>query len=535
MLPLINTGCKTDVNSEKINKAETLIMSHPDSALLILESIEKETLKKDKDRARFGLLYTMALDKNFMKPQNDSLINYSVKYFTKKQDKLQQLKSEYYRGRVLYHHEEYSKAMVNFLKTKEIAEQEEKDFYWAAMACRGISDIYLKYANYQDNLEYSKKALEYFRKSGEQPYLNYSLLDLASAFNNNSLSEQSLTVLEEVLDSAKKYRDDYLYHEALHLKGVNLIWTNREKESISLFETLYRYPHSKTEDSLYYCLSLIQNGKPLEARRLLSGISDSDRPYKDYIRYRLYRTIGNNDSALYELEKYHNSANNYLRHSIDLNNSNEITEYFELNRIIDKEKIRVQKLSILLILFSIFLLLLLFIIIFMRLKRKYVDNIEQKVILAEELEESLTNSERLSDKSKKLARELLEKQYNFIKETGEILYRNSDQSKAKKQISDKVTCMIEGLSLFGGNFSNIEEQVNKVYDNLVTDFRTTFPTLKDQDYGVFVYSVLGFPASMITLLLKEEKIESVYNRKRNLKNRIKNSNSPDKERFLSFL
>jgi hypothetical protein len=71
--------------------------------------------------------------------------------------------------------------------------------------------------------------------------------------------------------------------------------------------------------------------------------------------------------------------------------------------------------------------------------------------------------------------------------------------------------------------------------NIMSDFRRDLPGLKDDDYKLYLYSILGFSASTIELFLKESKVENVYNRKARLKNKINQLEQSKRERYLSCL
>ena len=71
-------------------------------------------------------------------------------------------------------------------------------------------------------------------------------------------------------------------------------------------------------------------------------------------------------------------------------------------------------------------------------------------------------------------------------------------------------------------------------DGLMSKFRNQFPELKESDCMLYLYSIAGFSARAISILI-DEKIEVVYNRKSRLKTKIKNSKSENKTLFLNYL
>lgn len=70
-----------DIRNE-LSRAETLLQDAPDSALNILQSIEPDKIRKDRIRAEYALLYSMALDKNYIMVESDSLIRIARNFIT---------------------------------------------------------------------------------------------------------------------------------------------------------------------------------------------------------------------------------------------------------------------------------------------------------------------------------------------------------------------------------------------------------------------------------------------------------------------
>lgn len=68
-------ACKNtkDVETE-LHKADAYMDEHPELALEALEAIDAEELTTRKIQAKYALMYSMALDKNYIDVTNDSII-----------------------------------------------------------------------------------------------------------------------------------------------------------------------------------------------------------------------------------------------------------------------------------------------------------------------------------------------------------------------------------------------------------------------------------------------------------------------------
>ena len=58
--------------------------TYPDSALQLLKTIDSKHLVTKEGKARYALLYSQALDKNYIDVTEDSLINIAVEYYKDK-------------------------------------------------------------------------------------------------------------------------------------------------------------------------------------------------------------------------------------------------------------------------------------------------------------------------------------------------------------------------------------------------------------------------------------------------------------------
>ena len=79
LLALPFTGCQKHYPvADKLSQAEIYMNEEPEAALRVLESIGQPDLHTKEHHARYALLYSQALDKNYIDKTNDSLINIAV-------------------------------------------------------------------------------------------------------------------------------------------------------------------------------------------------------------------------------------------------------------------------------------------------------------------------------------------------------------------------------------------------------------------------------------------------------------------------
>ena len=207
LLSFLSYGCDTTWEME-LNRAETLMRERPDSSLYILGHIDSDNLSRRRNKAKYALLYSQALDKNYIDETNDSLILVAVDYYQEHGDEREKMLAYYYLGRVQYNSQAYQSAIISFLQAEEYALRAE-DYLYCGLIYRNISDIYNDTYNPAEELKYAQKAYDCFCQADASLHKDYALLALGIAYGNASdrakekeLLEQTIVVAQERCDTA---------------------------------------------------------------------------------------------------------------------------------------------------------------------------------------------------------------------------------------------------------------------------------------------------------------------------------------------
>ena len=94
--------------------------------------------------------------------------------------------------------------------------------------------------------------------------------------------------------------------------------------------------------------------------------------------------------------------------------------------------------------------------------------------------------------------------------------------------------VINNIGRDSSTIEKMEQLVNAHLNNLMYDFRSDYPLLKEDDYKLFLYFVSGFSPRAISILL-QVKIDIIYNRKSSLKRKISNNHNINVEKYLAYL
>lgn len=209
LLLLAFTACgdKTSV-TDVLNRAETLMDEHPDSSLTLLRTLTLDDFQQEANRARYALLHSQALDKNYIDVTSDSIISVAVDYYQDEEDVRNKFLSYYYMGRVHANGERYAKAVLSFLESEKLC-KEIDDGYLIGLLYMQLGYIYKEYYDYSKSLESFKLASFNYKKAGKDLHYLYALTNQASIFKNISKHKESYRLYYDVLEEArnKEYND----------------------------------------------------------------------------------------------------------------------------------------------------------------------------------------------------------------------------------------------------------------------------------------------------------------------------------------
>lgn len=202
----------------------------------------------------------------------------------------------------------------------------------------------------------------------------------------------------------------------------------------------------------------------------------------------------------------------------------------ELNEARQKHKRVLRKFAITAYVVNFGAVALWLVLSYKRKKRKQ----EHYFNIAENVKELVDVKNEQNEQMAKLMRELLTREYKAIDEKCRDYYSNSS-AQSRRKVSDEVVAMIERFSS-AGMLAELEQTVNRYQTDVMARFREDLPSLKAADYQLLVYSILGFSTSAISVFLREEKLDAVYNRKARLKAKIKKLPDEDaRTKYLSYL
>ena len=189
-----------------LNDVETYIMESPDSALTVLESIERSSLKTQRSKAHHALLHAMALDKNYIDVTDDSLAQVAVDFYQKRGPMRNYARALYYLGVAYFNQKEYDKAILEYSKAEKVAEK--CDSLYLGMTYASMSYTYNHTYNSNEELKYIHKAVDVFEAIKADNYIRSVKFSLGVGYQNTDDYNSALKIFKEIIESS----DDIDYY-----------------------------------------------------------------------------------------------------------------------------------------------------------------------------------------------------------------------------------------------------------------------------------------------------------------------------------
>lgn len=528
-------GCASKA-APMLDRAEEAMEPHPDSALSILQAIRTTDLIGDDERARYALLLTQAMDKNYIDVTDDSLIAVADSYYRRASDPRRRMLAAFYHGRVRFNASDYPRALQLFSESLDLASA-LPDTFWMARSASEKAAIYRVNSRFKDERYYARLAYKWHEALKIQPQWNYAILDLGMAYLNTEEYEQAIKLTQPLLDSAQTYQNAELEEYASITIAKALFSTHRFEEVIDLLEKLNNVSDYTNDRICILGKSYIYTDNLHKADSIAAtiDITSSHDPVILSFAAELSKASDNLSQTLNLTERLLYANDSLHFHALEQNFAQGHNEYHqhlrELNNL-KRAKSRQQ---------LVWILVTGLVIIFAVSALFYQKYINQRNTIASQINE-IQNIQRIlsikttaETQSQAVINEMLTSRFKILDSLCKTYYENQATSVLHKKIGESVSNLISDFSVGSSKIEELIQLVNQTHENIYTDFHRELSSLKEADYMLFIYCALGFSSSTIALFLKEDNVNPVYYRKKRLKAKIKLLDSANKDRFLSIL
>lgn len=311
LIPFLAISCHKDADAlnTTFSKVEKLMEVCPDSAMSLLRTIPEPEKLWGEAQAKYALLMTQAMDKNYMKFSSDSLISLALNYYTRTQNPpVVYAKALFYHGRVMLELDREEDALKSFLAAKEIFDKNH-EYKMLALIAEETGMINRKQELYDDALKSFREALTLYTQLEDSLSIISANQNIARVYLFDSKWDSCSLYYNNALEIAVK--KDYLSEiSILHELGILYRSMNELTKAERYFLAAYE-KESDEEKKYMESLSLgylyMQMGQIENARKYLKMSAQSSKAYTKIDAY----------DCLYFLEK-------------DIDNYKEAIVYHEL-------------------------------------------------------------------------------------------------------------------------------------------------------------------------------------------------------------
>lgn len=495
---LMLCACNKDASEigSLLNGIEAYIEEHPQEALKVLESVNREELTTRKIRAKHSLLYSMALDKNYIDVTTDSIIAPAVNYYKYRGTDEERFKSLYYAGRVYQNARDIEAAMEKFVEAEHhISNQIDKTI---------VARLYkAKMVAYQDIFDY-RSAIAQAHKAAEYYLSARDSLRYLSTLNNIVVLCGQL----EDKDAERKYLE--VLSSNTHLMNesqLNTYYAVLLNSSLGDSQEIIRgilsdYLSTVSDASIIKWLSianayLVLDDYPatvnaLDNYILYGGIQD---PAYNWLSASLYEKQGEYDKALDFYKSYLQQTD-----EADMSIFESDTKFIEERFVADLKFVR-QSLYIIIISLSLTIIALLLVIIYQRMKKVKEEKRIQKIRFDEERKVIIGEKEQV------------EAQYVLLKEEKEDTERMYASLKAEIEQLKKIR---KDKSIDKDILASVEQRLNVLNMFILAELSDSFEKIAYNELGKLMENREEFlESTRKTFMISHPKFMA-YLRKQNL-------------------
>lgn len=300
-------SCKrsTDDLLQIMNEAEKLMFTQPDSAFYLLETINQDEINDNNESAaRYALLKSIALDKNYIDTTEFNVLQPAIDYYLINGTPDEQLLTYYYQGRIFQNKGQDEEAMKSFIKALELSETATDTLILAhTLVAQGT--LFFKQYQIEEFIDVNIRAAELYAAIDKplfeiKSYAN--AIDGEIIIDNRANADSLIKVLEPLLNP---FPEGYgLFYQSY------IAYIVKYGEDNELRQLLKEFSDQETSSDVKLDLArgFIRIGEGDRALDLLSNVNIGSAP-RDSFKYLLIKSdanelIGDYKEALKDHKQY---------------------------------------------------------------------------------------------------------------------------------------------------------------------------------------------------------------------------------------
>ncbi|WP_297101553.1 hypothetical protein [uncultured Draconibacterium sp.] len=489
-----------------LERAEALLETHPDSALVILNEIANPQSLRKSLYYEYFLLQIQAKYKSDKDITADTLI-FTIRDYYRDRDKPEETAlATFYSGRVYQEQNKLEEALQQYLDTEQLLKQSQ-DFNLKGLCQSAIGNIYYQQLLDDKAIGHYKTAMEYFHQAENYRNQIICIRFTGNCFLITGKTDSAFLYYEKGLYLADKYGVESQQIEVRQSLGVAYREIEKWKQSQTFFEEALAFSKDSLNKARLFAnlakLFVLQDKNELAIFHLQEAINYIPTEQNNHLAANIYNTWtsieenqGNYRNALDKNRLY----NKYLAEIIYDNKNTtilELEEKYNFQLIENRNKqLLIERQRILLI--FLFAILVLGLLIFRLLKRsqknkKQLEETEKKVRQLNKLAKSFDDKEESF-------RNVLIQHFGIIKKAALLEgYLKEDERKKGQSLLRKFNEVVYGRKKL--NWNVLYKTLNKLNNGFFDEFKNQFPQLDESEFRICCLMYVDFNNTEIAILL----------------------------------
>ncbi len=245
------SSCQNADIDRKLDNADAMLDQHPDSALALLQTIDRSSIHKTESTARYSILLFAAAMKNGLSVDPDSILTPAVAYYGEKDNpSREKMLTHFFYAVYLSNNNQPAAGIKEYDKAITVGEQIGDILYTGlAYTNKGVSYGWDNIGD--EELEFTRKGLEKIRLTNDTARLIHALSRYGVAAMHNEKYELADSILKRALHMSRLV-DDSVASTGINLKlASNLFFKGDIYSASSIYDTVNRSFPEAMEGSDY--------------------------------------------------------------------------------------------------------------------------------------------------------------------------------------------------------------------------------------------------------------------------------------------
>ena len=566
------SACRQDITyPSAMLQAEALMNSRPDSALILLESIE-DTLATLPEEARMyhQLLTIQAKDKQYITHTDDSLINRIVSFYENYGNNDRLMMAYFYQGSTYRDMNDAPRALKAFQQAVDL---NVPNFDLLAKTYNQMGNLFMYQGLHDEVIRVNRKAIEAYLTLCKRNKISYFQRDIARMYAVKNMPDSALHYYKEARHTALADGDSVRYYGIFSELGGFYYDMGKTDESMQILKQVEFSTYIRNKSHIYSTLGNLYHylqkwDSAYYYKEKVLEVGNIDKTYSSYVEL----------AKLESRKGKYQEANLYWQKAVELNDSirrmtqtetiAKINSLYNYQHIEDKntrlelEKEKQEFWSLFFIAISVCLLATGGIIILQQKRKKErllakleekkkqdeqkykssLDALKDNLLKIAELDKLLQKknieNDQLQQKLAEVQKEKLKAQNEAIKQWNEeqklrlMTFKNSEVYQELLQASKDETYNMTPIK-HPGKWMTIQEHIDSIYPDFTDRLHKLCPTLSDRDLQVCYLTKLGMSPSDISRVLKQSR-QAITNIRKRIMQKIEQI-TPKSSNFDHFI